>query len=163
MSSKKRTARAETFPPAGEQDRGPLLGAMLRLTHQAMLNTMFASLSRTRSVDVLPAQIAALLPLYGAPEGLRATEIAAAARITKQSMGTLVDQLEERGYVERVDDPEDRRAKRVRLTSRGRRLGRDMRAAVRYVEEDWARRIGVDRLAALRSTLSELLASLDAE
>ena len=111
--------------------------------------------------EVQPAHNGVMRPLWDCPKGMRASELAAAARITKKSMGAIVDQLEELGYVERVDDPEDKRAKLVRLTKRGREAGRITRAIVRSVEADWARRVGVARLAALRETLAQLLASLD--
>ena len=53
------------------------------------------------------------------PHGVRLTDIAERSRITKQSVGEIVTNLEELGYVERVPDPEDKRAKLVRLTRQG--------------------------------------------
>jgi DNA-binding MarR family transcriptional regulator len=144
-----------------DADRGPLLGALLRLAHQTLTDDIVVAMARAGYHDVLPAHSAALRPLWDHPEGLRSTELASAARITKQSMGTIIDQLEATGYVERVDDPYDRRAKLVRLTRRGRTLGRELRAAVRAVEVDWARRVGAERVELLRATLSDLLASFD--
>lgn len=146
-------------------DRGPLLGAMLRRCHQALLGDVERSLVAAGFDDAssLTANNAVLRPLWDHADGLRATELAAQARITKQSMGAIVDQLAARGYVERVDDPDDARAKRVRLTKRGRVLGAAMRAAVRDVEADWARRVGSARLSALRETLTDLLASLEVD
>ena len=44
------------------------------------------------------------------------------ARMTKQSMTELVAHLERHGYVERVPDPADGRAKLVRATGRGREV-----------------------------------------
>jgi DNA-binding MarR family transcriptional regulator len=73
--------------------------------------------------DIQPAHASALQPLWQLADGMRPTELAQIARITKQSMGALVDALEEAGYVERVDDPADGRAWRVRLTARGRAFG----------------------------------------
>ena len=45
------------------------------------------------------------------------SELARRAQITKQSMSELVAHLERHGYVERVPDPDDRRAKLVRATA----------------------------------------------
>jgi DNA-binding MarR family transcriptional regulator len=92
---------------------------------------------------------------------LRATELATYARITKQSMGYLVDHLSAGGYVERVPDPTDQRAKVVRLTPRGWAASRKIRAAVRDVEADWARRVGAVRVEHLRAILRDLVASLE--
>ena len=93
-------------------------------------------------------------PLWQRPEGIRLTELARTARITKQSMGALVDSLEHGGYVERVDDPDDARAWRVRLTARGHQYGRDVRKFAQETEKIAANRIGARRLEELRKTLS---------
>src|SRR5947208_11526362 len=66
--------------------------------------------------------------------GTRLTELARRARMTKQGMMLTVDDLEERGFVRRVPDPEDARAKVVRLTARGRRCAAECRRAVQAVE-----------------------------
>jgi DNA-binding MarR family transcriptional regulator len=52
-------------------------------------------------------------------EGSRLTRLAARAAMTPQAMGELVDDLVRRGYVERVPDPADRRAKLIVLTDAG--------------------------------------------
>ena len=63
---------------------------------------------------------------YIEPDGSRLTELAAQSGVTKQAVGEFVDELEGYGYVERVPDPLDGRAKIIRLTERGRdaRTGR---------------------------------------
>ena len=90
------------------------------------------------------------------PIGVRVTALARASRITKQSMSALVSDLEAAGYVERVEDPDDARATRVRLTSRGRAYGRAVRAFVLNVEAEWAERVGAQRIEQLRTTLEDL-------
>src|SRR3954447_26272579 len=52
-------------------------------------------------------------------DGMRLTDLAALAGMTKQSIGEIVDALASRGYVERFPDPADRRAKLIRLTAKG--------------------------------------------
>ncbi len=140
-----------------------MLGALLRRCHQALIGEVTRGVTRAGYADFQPAHNVVMRPLWDHPEGVRSTELAAQGRITKQSVGAIVDQLEDLGYVERIDDPADSRAKRVRLTRRGRDAGRVTRAVVRRVEADWARRIGAARLEGLRSTLKALLASLDME
>src|SRR5262245_39956006 len=147
MSSRKRISNGAP----DDSDRGPLLGALLRLCHQSLI----AEVARDMAAAGHPAfqpSYAVVRSLWDHPDGLRATELAASARITKQSMGATLDQLEASNYIERVADPDDKRAKRVRLTKRGREASRLARAAVRRVEADWASRIGAERLAALRET-----------
>jgi len=60
--------------------------------------------------------------------GTRVSELATRAQITKQSMAELVLHLERHGYVERVPDPSDRRAKLVRATARGGEVWRRSRS-----------------------------------
>jgi DNA-binding MarR family transcriptional regulator len=51
--------------------------------------------------------------------GTRLTEIARRAGISKQAVGQLVDELAERGMVERQPDPTDARAQKVFFTDQG--------------------------------------------
>src|SRR3977135_4145347 len=56
-----------------------------------------------------------------APDGSRLTDLAEQAQMSKQSAGVLVDQLERLGYVRRVCDPADGRARLIVIEQRGRR------------------------------------------
>ncbi|HYB30018.1 MAG TPA: MarR family winged helix-turn-helix transcriptional regulator [Solirubrobacteraceae bacterium] len=97
------------------------------------------------------------------PEGTRLTDLAERAFMTKQSVGEVVSDLEQRGYAERVPDPSDGRAKIIRLTERGqaaRELGREL---IDEIEQEWAERFGAERVAALREALEAITAGrLDA-
>jgi len=90
------------------------------------------------------------------PHGVRLTDIAEHARITKQSVGEIVTNLEELGYVERIPDPADRRAKLVRLTSLGQEVQDAARVTFAQIEAEWGERIGKKKVAALRAALEEL-------
>jgi DNA-binding MarR family transcriptional regulator len=142
--------------PATKSDRGPLLGSLLRLASQTTTELLARWIASAGFEGVQPAHSAAIQPLWGMPEGARITTLARASRMTKQSMSVLVSELERGGYVERVADPDDARAARVRLTARGRAYGRAVRAFGRSVEADWAARVGAERIEELRKTL-ELL------
>jgi DNA-binding MarR family transcriptional regulator len=91
------------------------------------------------------------------PEGgSRLTELAERADMTKQSVGEFASDLEQLGYLERVPDPDDGRAKIIRLTDQGRRaywIGRNL---IDELERDWAERYGEERIAALREGLEFL-------
>jgi len=52
-------------------------------------------------------------------QGSRLTELAQRAGVSKQAMGKLVDQCEAWGLVQRQDDPQDARARRVVFTATG--------------------------------------------
>jgi DNA-binding MarR family transcriptional regulator len=138
------------------QNRAAHLPALLRIASQAMTEQLAAWIAASGFAGVQPAHSAVFQPLWQMPEGARITTLARASRITKQSMSTLITDLEAGGYIERVEDPDDARATRVRLTARGRAYGKAVRAFALSVEQDWAERIGAQRIEELRATL-ELL------
>ena len=65
--------------------------------------------------------------------------------------------LERDGYVERLPDPGDARAKLICLTRRGRAALRVMRATALAIEDEWETLLGPERLADFRETLALLL------
>jgi DNA-binding MarR family transcriptional regulator len=97
------------------------------------------------------------------PGGTRLTELAARANMTRPSMAEIVDELERDGWVERVPDPSDGRAKLVRLTAAGRELVREALRNVREMEDDYRRRIGKERFEQACQALQDLLDALDPE
>lgn len=142
---------------ANENDgRIPHLGALIRLAAQVMSEELALWIAESGYQGIQPAHSAVIQPLWAAPEGARITDLAQVSRITKQSMSALIADLEEGGYVERVADPDDARAQRVRLTARGRAYGRAVRAFAAEVESRWASSVGEQRISQLRATL-ELL------
>ena len=88
--------------------------------------------------------------------GSRLTDLAERARITKQAVMLAVDELEVRGYVRRVADPADARAKLVRLTAKGRTCATDCRRAVASMDTRTRRLLGVRRYESLRESLQML-------
>lgn len=64
--------------------------------------------------------------LERAPDGLKMNELSRRMMVTGGNITGITDQLVAEGLVERVDVEGDRRAWRVRLTARGRRLFNDM-------------------------------------
>jgi DNA-binding MarR family transcriptional regulator len=97
------------------------------------------------------------------PGGTRLTELARRARMTKQSMGELVRDLEALGYVERRPDPDDGRAKIVVFTPSGERVNAIGIEAITDMERQWARSLGRQRMEALRAALEELTANAPGE
>ena len=69
--------------------------------------------------EVRPAWGSVLLPLYE-EDGLRMGDLGRRARLAKQTLTTLVRQMEKAGFVRRAPDPDDARACRVLLTNRAR-------------------------------------------
>ena len=93
-------------------------------------------------------------------DGIRLTELADKLGVTKQAIGPLVDDLEREGVVERVDDPDDRRAKRIRWTRKGQRALLHGLGVLAQLEAELARDVGKARLAELADTCERLIAAL---
>ena len=77
-------------------------------------------------------------------QGSRLTELAQAAGMSKQAMGTLVDQCEAWGLVTREDDPLDARARCVRFTADGLAWLQAFRDAVQQAEAEFREAVGAD-------------------
>ncbi len=90
--------------------------------------------------------------------GSRLTELARKANMTPQAMGELVDELQELGYVERLPDPRDRRAKLITLTERGHACIAAGVATVEGIERRIDAVLGAQGHAELRRLLAMLLA-----
>ena len=91
-------------------------------------------------------------------EGSRLTTLAERSGLTKQAIGELVGELEDHGYVERVADAGDRRAKIIRLTGQGRMAQVAAARILADVEQRWSRHLGGDQVAMLRRALEEVIA-----
>ena len=79
--------------------------------------------------------------------------------MTKQGMMLVVDDLEGHGYVRRVPDPEDGRAKVVRLTAHGRRCAAESRRVAQTLETQTRRLLGDRMYETLREALEEVAAT----
>ena len=91
-------------------------------------------------------------------EGTRLTTLAEHAGLTKQAIGELVTELEEHGYLERIADANDRRAKIIRLTELGRNAQSSAARILADVEEQWSLLLGADEVASLRRSLERVIA-----
>ncbi|HEY0201862.1 MAG TPA: MarR family winged helix-turn-helix transcriptional regulator [Burkholderiaceae bacterium] len=115
-------------PPADDRWRqthlGRLLGGALRRFDARVLALMARDVEVPLALSNLAArqQVSAAhihITRHLALEGARLTVLAEQAGMSKQAMGTLVDQCEAWGLVVREADPLDARARRVRFTPTG--------------------------------------------
>ncbi|HTJ45451.1 MAG TPA: MarR family transcriptional regulator [Kofleriaceae bacterium] len=93
-------------------------------------------------------------------DGIRLTELAARLEISKQAVGPLIDELVAQKVVERIPDPDDKRAKLIRWTQRGRRALLHGMTVLDRLERDLAHQIGARRMTELADTLDALVAAV---
>jgi len=96
-------------------------------------------------------------------DGRRLTEIASRAELSLSAASELINDLEGLGYVERVPDATDRRAKLVVPTARGRQALQDAAVRVAEIEQRWGGIVGHDRFDDACYLLSSLLDELSPE
>ncbi len=128
-----------------------LLGAV----KDQMLDEMRQDVVAAGYVEIRAAHACVFRYLH--PDGTRMSDMAEQARMTKQALGEHVAYLEEHGYVRRVPDPDDGRAKLVVPTDKGAACLRVAHTSFRRTEERWAGQVGAERVEELRATLLALL------
>jgi len=134
-----------------------VLTGLFSLAFDAMIAEFRTEIEDSEFDDMRPTHACVFRYVRGS--GLRLTDIAELANMTKQSVGEIVDDLVERGYVERVPDPADRRAKLICFTERGEEAQEFGFRVFAEIEERWAERYGADRIAELRGMLEEIVAA----
>src|SRR4051794_13854836 len=101
--------------------------------------------------ELVPREYGVLYALSDAPEGLRITELLDDVLLTQPGMSRLIARLERRGLVERLNDPDDGRACRVRLTGSGVRAQRAVGLSHgRHVAQLMTRALSREQLVQLR-------------
>lgn len=137
--------------PAQERQN---LGLLCYYPVRAMEARVLAAVEAAGFGDLTPAQ-ARVFARIG-PDGTRVTDIAEQSGVTKQTAAFLVDQLERGGYVHRVPDPSDGRARLVRIAERGAAAVEVARATEAAVEAEWAEHLGSRATTQLRQALTRL-------
>lgn len=130
------------------------MGGLLRLAEETLRERVYMGLSSKGFPDLRPAHSNVLRNI--ADEGSTVSELAHRANMTKQGMGYLVDSLAESGYVTLGPDPTDGRAKRVRLSSKGRLAGEALVELSIEAEAEFGKMIGRKEMKDLRHTLERL-------
>ena len=132
----------------------PLIGALVRRPTEAVHLRIVREANEAGFTDLVPAHLAVLR--YPGPDGRRPSELAAEVGMTKQAMNYLLGQLQQFGYIERRDDPNDQRSKRVHLTKRGTALRSVIRRTVTDIENELEAELGTPAYTQLRKLLVRL-------
>jgi DNA-binding MarR family transcriptional regulator len=137
--------------------RTPSTATLLLQAFQRLVDELVADLHQAGYIDIRSAhsRVFEHLPAKGA----RVARMAQEAQMTQQSMTELVEYLERRGYIERLPDPSDGRAKLVRLTRSGKKLSAKGDEIMDRIDAGWEARLGKRRLRDMRSALRDVLES----
>lgn len=135
--------------------------ALLRRPLSRMGNRIFERLEEEGFAGIRPSHGVVLRNLKRS--GASTSELAAKARITKQSMSYLVEGLTSSGYVVAIPNPVDRRSQLIILTDRGLEAQNTIERLSREVEEEIADEFGEEKWRKLRNHLERLYAMLGDE
>ncbi|MER5791139.1 MarR family winged helix-turn-helix transcriptional regulator [Streptomyces sp. NPDC001980] len=135
----------------GHQTAQPDLGVLAARILTSVQRELFTALAEQGFDDIAPRTGAVLAHLRA--DGIRASELARASGQHKQVIGTLIDDLERLGYVERRPDPADRRAKLICPTERGLLQMAAAAAIMRSIEEGHAKALGEQEYATFKAAL----------
>lgn len=145
-------------PVRPDGEAGPYVGALLGNVWQWVREQLYAGVVAAGYEDLNAAHVG--LWRYPGLEGLRPSQLAERRGITKQSVNDLLGHLERQGYLSRVSDPDDGRARVIRLSAKGWRLQRTIYAEAGAAQERIAEILGQRRFAQLRSSLEVLTEEL---
>ena len=137
----------------------PYIGAQLRVVWQWVRDQLYAGVVAAGFDDLTAAHVG--LWRYPGLEGLRPSQLADRVGITKQSVNDLLGHLEARGYLLRVPDSADGRARVIRLTAKGRRLQETIYAAAGAAQLQIADILGPRRFEQLHRSLQLLTEQLE--
>jgi DNA-binding MarR family transcriptional regulator len=138
-------------PSTAERDLGILLTAAVSV----FKSRLHAHLAGTGYDDIGPSFGFVFRSLADAPLSL--AELAARLGISSQGALKIVADMTERGYVERRDDPTDRRVVQVALTARGRAALREARRFHAATERQLITAMGAKQVAHARAVLETLV------
>lgn len=133
-----------------------MIGAQINTVLQAISAQVSEAYRHHGFVDIRPSHLGVLRNLW--PTGRRIGDLATRVGITKASVVYLVNELEERGYVERHPDLEDQRATLVQLSQRGWAAHRVARAAVQRIQDEWTQAVGEPEMETFLATLARIAA-----
>lgn len=140
-----------------DADWKPTVPALVNMVAAAGAPHLRAAFAAAGLDGIRPAQAVVLVPL--AIGGLHASDLADRLRVSRQAVAQAVTALERHGYVTRLPDPVDARARIIELTPRGRQALRVMRANALDLEKRWQQVLGEQRLGGFRETLIMLLSA----
>ena len=129
------------------------LGYLLKHVQERFFQLTAAALAPTG----ISGREAAVLREIGGPEPLSQGEVARLMGIDRTTMVALIDDLEDRGFVRRRQDPDDRRRNVVELTEVGRDVTRQALQAGKQAERTFLGPLSAEEAEQFKQTLRALL------
>ncbi len=144
------------------------LRALLHVPQHDLQSQLSSRLERLGFPALRPAQVQIMSAIgaFGtespaATTGVRLSDLVAEVSLPKQTVGDLLDELEEMRMVERFPDPDHGVIKRVRLGPKGKVWAQEVRRVSAATEARWATRLGTKKMRSLRALLEELAATVE--
>ena len=156
------TARVAPKKTRGIQgpEPGPLRPPMSRAFLLAQIGAHAAArfAERMAALDLQPQHAGVLRLIASAPAGISQRRLGEQLGVFPSRMVALLDDLENRGLVERRDDPADRRSYTVHFTERGQQALRDIGKVAREHDEAICAGLGAQEREQLTTLLTRIAA-----
>jgi DNA-binding MarR family transcriptional regulator len=146
------------LPSLGGHERPANLAVLMREAFVALNDRVITRLAERGHGEVRQAHGAVFQ--YLDDTGTTVSVLAERAQMTKQAMAELVGHLETNGYVRRVPDPTDRRAKLVVPTEQGQDVIATAQRLVPELEHEVGEILGAERVRDLRADLEVIRRSI---
>ncbi|MBC7976723.1 MAG: winged helix-turn-helix transcriptional regulator [Myxococcales bacterium] len=141
------------------------LRALLHVPQHDLQAQLASRLERLGFPSLRPALVQLLSVIgsgaAGADVGVRLSDLVSEVSLPKQTVGDLLDELEEMRMVERFPDPDHGVIKRVRLGPKGKVWASEVKRVSAATEAKWAIRLGSKKMRSLRALLEELAATVE--
>jgi DNA-binding MarR family transcriptional regulator len=141
--------------PAGMTTPGVHLALLLLGGFRQFAETAEAELARRGFPGISAANEFALQAIAGGVDN--ASDLARRLSVSKQAAAKTIAILEQRGYLDRSEDPRDSRRKQLTVTGLGQQAMREGAAIIETLRDDWAQRIGLAELERIEAGLALLV------
>jgi DNA-binding MarR family transcriptional regulator len=160
-----KTTRSNSSAASSASSAGRDLRALLHVPQHDLQAQLVSRLERLGFPSLRPALVQLLSVigsgLAGTDAGVRLSDLVSEVSLPKQTVGDLLDELEEMRMVERFPDPDHGVIKRVRLGPKGKVWAAEVKRVSAATEARWATRLGSKKMRSLRALLEELAATVE--
>lgn len=144
-------------PDAAASGYDGLAGLLPRLSDHITLRLM--ALTQAKGHPQLKLSFGQVIPMIG-PNGGRIQEIAALQDVSKQAISAISIELEELGYIQREQDPEDARQIVLHFTRQGLTLMADSACSAQELEQEFSELVGRRATTQLADVLQQIFTGL---